>query len=386
MKTYTLQVERVGQIKHAEVQFGDLTVLVGPQATGKSIFLEFLKLLVDTGAILADLKRYGLDWNKDVAQFLDIYLGEGMRGVWRKRQSALLFNGKAVNLEKLVGRQRPNKEESMFLIPAQRVLTLGKGWPRPFTDYGAEDPFTVRDFSEKLRLLMETSLGRGESLFPQTRRLKAAMRKLLRQTVFRDFGLGVDKDRPQKRLVLRSSETEDSLPFMVWSTGQREFVPLLLGFYWLLPPTKVARRGDLEWAVIEEPEAGLHPKAISAVLLLVLDLLSRGYRVCLSTHSPHVLDIVWALKVFQQHRAAPRKLLELFDVEATGPMQWMARKVLTKDARVYYFDPESGRTSDISNLDPGAAEAAESGWGGLVEFSGRVADAVGDVVSSSKEQ
>lgn len=385
MKTCTLHVERVGQIKHAEVQFGDLTILVGPQATGKSIFLEFLKLLLDTGAILEDLKTYGLDWGGEIGQFLDIYLGEGMRGVWRKGQSTLRFNGEVVNLEKLVGRQKRNKKESMFFIPAQRVLTLGKGWPRPFTDFGAEDPFTVRDYSEKLRQLMVSGLERGESLFPQTRRLKAAVRTLLRQTVFSDFGLEVDRQGAQKRLVLTSSPKGRPLPFMVWSAGQREFVPLLLGFYWLLPPTKVARRGNLQWAVIEEPEAGLHPKAISAVLLLVLDLLSRGYRVCLSTHSPHVLDIVWALKVFQQHDAPPRKLLELFGVRSSPNMTRMAEEVLTKDARVYYFNLQSGRTSDISNLDPGAEQPAESGWGGLTEFSGRVADVVADVVSSSRE-
>ncbi len=384
MNPYTLQVERLGQIKSADVRFGDLTILVGPQATGKTIFLEMFKLLVDTGAILADLKRYGLDWDKNTAQFLDTYLGEGMHRVWGRGQSKISFKGKNVDLEKLVSRQRRNKEESMFFIPAQRVLTLGKGWPRPFTDYGAGDPFTVRDFSEKLRLLLESGLGRGTSIFPQTGRLKAQIRDVLDQTVFNDFGLKVDKHGAQKRLVLRSSRKfRPSLPFMVWSAGQREFVPLLLGFYWLLPSTKVARRGNFEWVVIEEPEMGLHPKAISAVLLLVLELLSRGYRVCLSTHSPHVLDVAWALKVFQQHNADPKRLLELFGVRNTGPMISMAKSVLGKDVRVHYFDPASGRTSDISNLDPGAAETTESDWGGLTEFSGRVADVVADVVGNS---
>lgn len=382
MASYRLKMEHVGQIERADVEFGDLTVLVGPQATGKSIFLEHLKLLVDTGAILADLKNYGLDWKRDLGQFLDIFLGEGMHGVWNE-QSRLVLNGKPVDMAGLVRRQKVNKEESMFFIPAQRVLTLGRGWPRPFTDYGAGDPFTVRDFSEKLRSLMETGLAKGESLFPQTRRLKAEIRDCLLQSVFRNFELAVDKQRAQKRLVLRSPGTDSSLPFMVWSAGQREFVPLLLGFYWLLPPTRIARRKGLEWVVIEEPETGLHPQAITAVLLVVMDLLSRGYRVCLSTHSPHVLDVVWALKVFQEHRADPRKLLDLFGVPSTGPMKSMAEKVLEKSARVYYFDPDSGCTSDISNLDPGAVEDNEAGWGGLSAFSGHVADVVASVVNTS---
>ena len=393
MSTTTLEALHVGPIKRADVTFGDLTVLVGPQATGKSVFLELLKLLVDTGAVLDRLKRYGLDWDKHLGRFLDTYLGEGMRGVWREGRSAITFQGQVVDLERLVGRQKKLKHESLFFIPAQRVLTLAKGWPRPFTDFSAGDPFVVRDFGEKIRVLMETEIGiphletereSQRTFFPEMRRLglKAEIRQLLRETVFYNFRLKVDRHGVQKRLVLTSGK-HDFLPYMVWSAGQREFVPLLLGLYWLLSTPKVSRQGGIKWVVIEELEMGLHPKAISTVLLLVLDLLSRGYRVCLSTHSPHVLDVVWALNVFKEHGADPRRLLKLFDVEATQTMRSMAEKVLKKDARVYYFDQASGETCDISSLYPGAEEAAEAGWGGLTEFSGRVADAVAEVVGGS---
>ncbi len=385
MPSTTLVISNLGQITRADIQFGDLTVLVGPQATGKSILLELLKLLVDTGAVLDELKRYGLDWKHDTAKFLDIFLGEGMRSVWREGKSKINFQGKQVDLGKLVGRQKKEKKESLFFIPAQRVLTLGKGWPRPFTDYSPGDPFTVRDFSEKIRKLMESGIGSDESLFPQKQRLKGEMRKLLQETIFSSFGLRVDKHGAQKRLVLSSIGAKDSLPYMVWSAGQREFVPLLMGLYYLLPPTKVPTRDEIKWVVIEELEMGLHPKAISAVMLFVLELLSRGYQVCISTHSPHVLDVVWALKVFQRHNATSKKLLDLFEVEPTQNMRSMADEVLKKDARVYYFDAVSHETRDISELDPGAEEAAEAGWGGLTEFSGRVADVVAGVVSGSTE-
>ena len=46
-----LRLEKVGQIVEADIRFGDLTVFVGPQATGKSIALQFLKLIVDTGHV-----------------------------------------------------------------------------------------------------------------------------------------------------------------------------------------------------------------------------------------------------------------------------------------------------------------------------------------------
>ena len=37
-----LQLNEIGQIARADIRFGDLTVFVGPQATGKSIAIQFL--------------------------------------------------------------------------------------------------------------------------------------------------------------------------------------------------------------------------------------------------------------------------------------------------------------------------------------------------------
>lgn len=87
MNISRLQLERIGQISCAEVEFGDLTVLVGPQATGKSIFLQFLKLVVDTGYVHEQFRKHGIEWRRTVPDFLDRYLGEGMCEVWREGKS-----------------------------------------------------------------------------------------------------------------------------------------------------------------------------------------------------------------------------------------------------------------------------------------------------------
>ena len=261
-------------------------------------------------------------------------------------------------------------------------LTLANGWPRPFQGYGAEDPFVVRDFSESFRVLMDKEFSRGGALFPQTNRLKNEYRRLLKSHVFGDFELRIDTHGAQKRLILQQASQSSSIPFMAWSAGQREFVPLLLGLYWLLPAAKISKRDKLEWVIIEEVEMGLHPSAISTVVLLALELLSRGYRVCLSTHSPHVLDVMWALRIIKDHGANPDLLLEIFDARKTPQTRSMADSVLQKTAKVFYFDRKKGETRDISNLDPGAADAAEAGWGGLTEFSGRIADIVARTVAN----
>ena len=53
-----MKVENFGPIGKADVTFGDLTFLVGAQASGKSLFLELLKLLVDKDAIVETLRFF----------------------------------------------------------------------------------------------------------------------------------------------------------------------------------------------------------------------------------------------------------------------------------------------------------------------------------------
>jgi hypothetical protein len=371
----------IGPITRADLAFGDLTVLVGPQATGKSIAFQFLKLLVDTGQVHRQMTRYGIDWERKGSEFLDAYFGEGMHSIWGNG-SEVQWCGKPIDVENLAQKHKAKKDELMFLIPAQRVLALRDGWPRPFGDYSAGDPYAVRDFSEKLRILVQ-AFGQNAKLFPQEGRLKRELRELLTRHVFGEFGLSVEKVHSRKRLVL--DRAGNSLPFLVWSAGQREFVPLLLGLYWLMPPTKISKRGKIEWVVIEELEMGLHPRAITVVLLMVLELVARGYRVCMSSHSPQVLEAVWAIQRLRESGADAKALLRVFDTTATAPMQKMAETVLGKMLKVYYFDRESGKSTDISGLDPSNPDVAEAEWGGLAEFSAAANAAVAEAVARGGE-
>lgn len=382
MKIPTLHIQNLGQIKEASLTFGDLTVFVGPQATGKSIALQLLKLMVDAGQVQDEMGRHGIDWSGDLPNFIDAYFGEGMHAIWRQGESAVKWDGKSVDLEKIAKRKRKAKDEELFFIPAQRVLALRDGWPRPFTDYSPGDPFAVREFSEKLRVLVEKEFA-GENLFPQPNRLKKEFRELLERDVFSKYALKVDKVHSQKRLVLGNGKENDGLPYMVWSAGQREFVPLLLGLYWLMPPSKIAQRGHIQWVVLEELEMGLHPRAVSVVLLMVFELLARGYRVCLSTHSSQVLDAMWAMAHLRKNQAKPETLLDVFAAPKSPAMIKMAEEVMKKTSRVHYFDRQSGNTRDISALDPSAEEEGEAGWGGLAEFSGRANNAVAHAVANS---
>jgi len=376
-----LIVENFGPVQRAEIRLADFTVSVGPQATGKSLVWQLLKLLLDAQTIDAELRRFNIDWGKDIAGFLELYFGEGMQHLFSD-STIVKRDGQVVKFDKLFdhrGRSREDCEE-MFYIPAQRVMAVRDGLTRTFADYRTGDPFVIRDFSDKLHRLVQTEFARTERLFPQSNRLNHLMRRLIGDAFFRGFSLQLSKDKFQKKLVLKRDEVQ--LPFMAWSAGQPEFSPLLLGLYWLMPAGKVSRRDDLGSVVIEEPEMGLHPKAISAFMVLVLELMRRGYRVCLSTHSPHILDVVWGLQVLKSCAATNKEVLRMFSLPSNPKTKDIADLALKKNYRVYYFKPD-GLVSDISSLDPGAAEAETAGWGGLTEFTSTIGDVVAEVVSRS---
>ncbi len=164
-----------------------------------------------------------------------------MASIWHD-DSSLTVDGAPVDFEKRVvaPASRVNTRESVFLIPAQRVLALQDGWPRPFMSFQAGDPFCMRNFSDALRLLMEQGLGSGDAIFPQPGRLKAELRRALDSGVYVGGRLRLEKDALRQRVVLVPGEGEASLPYSAWSAGQREFTPLLLGLYWLMPGSKAS--------------------------------------------------------------------------------------------------------------------------------------------------
>lgn len=372
-----LTVSKLGPIQQAEITWGDMTVFVGPQATGKSVLLQLMKLLIDYRPIREEMRRFSLDWRGRLEGFLELYWGEGMSGLYNESETRIEVDDSPRKLSSLLT-AKGAEHERVFYIPAQRVLALREGFTRPFTDYRAGDPFVVREFSEKLHQLVQTEFALSGELFPGRGRLKSEYREFLVQQIFAGFGLEMETRQLERRLVLKGPAGQ-SLPFLVWSAGQREFVPLLLGLYWLIPPAGTTRRGHIEWVVIEEPEMGLHPAAIWVVVLLVLELLHRGYRVSLSTHSPVVLDAIWALQIIQKYGGTTEDVLRLFSLPARTPLKELATNVLVKAYRVYYFRRD-GYVRDITGLDPASESVDEAEWGGLTRFSGLAGNVVADVV------
>ena len=388
-----LSIKNLGQIKSANIDFGDLTLFVGPQATGKSILLQLIKLLLDGENIGETLMKYGYQWEDDLSNFNELYFGEGMHNLW-SASTEVIINDAEIYLDDLLPYEELSEElgeyeymnepERIFFVPAQRVLTLENGWPRSFTSFEIGDPYVVCKFSEHLRLLMQQGFmnkDKDNGIFPQKGRLKKEISDALDASIF--HGARVELNTVEMRKRIQINVNGNLLPFMAWSAGQREFMPLLLGLYWLMPVSEDSKKPDINFVVIEEPEMGLHPRAILSVILMCLELLHRGYRLLISTHSPVLLEAVWAIRNLQNNNSDVKYLYQLFDLSPTPPITELFEDILkNKKFSTYYFDQkEDGvEVRDISSLDPFDEDLSTADWGGLTSFSSKASEVVSQAI------
>jgi energy-coupling factor transporter ATP-binding protein EcfA2 len=392
-----IKIKSLGPIKEANINFGDLTFFVGPQASGKSIVLQLIKLLIDKKGIESTLDNYGYVWGLNIHDNLTRFFGEGMDDVWNTN-TKINFDGVQYDLDYLLPSSFSKREkltlkwDKLYYIPAQRVVSLNYGWPRFFNDYEDSVPYVLRDFSERLRRYLEMRVRFDEEdedgidrkiIFPQEGKLNERLNTSFNDSIFHGGTLQIDKTA-KKRLKLNQDDL--SIPFMAWSSGQKEFMPLLISFYQLCVARPGGRRRGVDYVVIEEPEMGLHPEAIKSVILQIIELLSRGYQVIVSTHSPVLLEFAWAFNILKKEKAPITAFDDLFDFPKNNRINsFFSDELINKSINTYYFDRKNGSVTvqDITSLDAGSKDLAIAEWGGLSSFSAKANDIVSTIVANN---
>ena len=370
-----------GPIKEANIKFGDLTILIGPQASGKSVLLQLYKLIQDEKHIRNTLNKYGFNWGYSAKEVLERFFGEGMSTL-EKDTTRISIDNLLTNLGSLVpGKNEPLDpitKETIFYIPAHRVLCVHKGWPNYFSEFESSDPYVLRNFSETLRLSINFDL-QEESYFPQQNRLSKILQDSINKEIYHGNKIEIEKS---DRLKFVLDVNKKSLSFGQWSTGQKEFFPLLMSLYWLIPPDKDGKKNDIETVIIEEPEMGLHPRAIKTVILQVMELLSRGYKVVISTHSNVIPEFVWALNLIKQNNGSINDILSLFGIEDPAYGESLA-DIMSKKINTYYFkhSVDGVIAKDISSLDAFSDDKDIAEWGGISSFSSTASEIVARLVS-----
>lgn len=364
-------VENLGPIAKAEVDFGDLTILTGPQATGKTLFLETFKLAKDFPFV----EEYYINSNHisddvipDDNAFLDFYYGDQMHHVITANTYPYL-NDKIVSLS-VLGRKiydefdrmidmlaTPDKNpEIVLFIPAQRSLALSEGRIKLSDDF-INSPFVLIRFCNYLQ---KYAKYHSEHILSDTIKNFEFLENA-------DINFRRRAGSPRLEMTIR----RQTIPYMAWSTGQREITPLLMALDYLRPKS--------DYIVIEEPELGLHPRAIIEFMLTVLKIMQTGTKVIISTHSSTPLDFVWTIKHLKEKGAKPTELAKMFDFKIKD--KTVFDNLFDKIFKTYYFAPDKKTkkvyTKDISSLDVYSEDEDVSNWGGM----SLSADRAGSIVS-----
>ena len=383
-------VRNFGPIQEIDVELGDLTVLVGAQASGKSLFLQMFKLIKDKDAILKTLDNYGFVVKNKLENLLDRYLGEGLSKMWTD-DSEFISNDRTYTRVDLERPKKGKPADKVFYIPAQRILSIADGRPKFFTEFSENDPFVLRKFSETLRLFARNGLGDSGKLYPLPNRLKNVIKKKYDKTIFHGGKIVFEEKGGQRNIAMNVENMH--LPLMTWSAGQKEFMPLLMAFYCLSgPPQPVVNRSQYKYIILEEPEMGLHPLAIQAIILQMIEFINNGFKVIVSTHSPMLLEFVWAYNCLKKIPKNKRvgALCELFDIKnEKWPNVCFLQSIFEKDIKTYYFSRNTAgkvESKDISSLDVFSEETAINEWGGLTQFSSKTNDVVSRYMAQYGEE
>lgn len=381
-----LTVKNFGPIKEAHITFGDLTFLIGPQASGKSLSLELLKLIVDKQHIISTLRNYNYILSKtDAKKILECYFGEGLSGLFRETTEISYSENpfSSQDLLRVLANQKASERqrESVFYVPAQRILSIADGRPKNFMEFDTSTPYVLRRFSETLRIFMQGGLGNPDTIFPMRNRLKGGIKGSINSSIFHNAKVVLDKTSDQRKMKLEIGNMR--IPFMAWSAGQKEFMPLLLAVYCLSgPPTQVVNKSDYKWVIIEEPEMGLHPRAILSVLLELIELMQSGYKVVISTHSTTFMDFVWAVNNIRMLSEEKFKeaMCDMFEIKTNTTTANLFDGLSTKIIKTYYSakstTAEGVTFADISTLDAFSEDTDISEWGGLSSFAGKSSEIV----------
>jgi predicted ATPase len=325
-------------ILDAEIELGQLNVLIGRNGSGKSNFLSFFHLLnqgahghlsdtINTMGGISEVIHYKADTFEWELTFKEL---GGMSPVYYrgkiKRRGTFYYNILFEELEHLPylshstrskfltfadGRVRvlsavqDEKDEERDDVSDQELFitqlrdrrrypmlfeleTVLKNWQH-FRGFGSDALDTIRS-SQNFRSVEPLKLeADGSNLIsilqqlanqPQYQEVSDKLNQLFRVTFsdFAKFDIPIDASN-KGSLNYRSHDFSAGIPAISMSDGQLRFLGLILLL--LLPNSSLIP--------LDEPEIGLHPQML-AILAEALEHASQHTQIIISTHSPQLID------------------------------------------------------------------------------------------------
>ncbi|KGX38249.1 AAA family ATPase [Burkholderia pseudomallei] len=336
-----LKIWNFSCISEAEIELNRLTVLIGPQASGKSVISKLFFFFFD----LTNLQRIAIESGKDFDGFKALLKAKFVEqfpvSAWGDRKFVIWFQSGSHefkltrityndNLSDNIRVSTSSALEAFYKVQFDAYKKLSKRVTDPesgedvdavlefrsimvrgFTREQGSDFVAAQTFIPAGRAFF-TNMGRAIAAFEQSRLLDPLTVRFARLytlyldrykgTYSRRLGglreelLGTSFEKLLGGKLITSDEGDyvtspdgRRIPFSALSSGQQELLPLFVTLNSL--SATMSRRGRLVY--IEEPEAHLFPEAQSELVELLGALVqekSLNTDLILTTHSPYVLS------------------------------------------------------------------------------------------------
>jgi hypothetical protein len=352
--TERLVIENFGPIKKADIDLRELTVFVGPQATGKSLAAQVVYFLRRYETLLLSLsdtpvKATVLALEKWFGQDLSIYVNSKTKLYWnpaepdKKSASEIRWRTNKVYLSQaLKDRYSTHNafKEAEIYIPAGRTLysflppysllsrvLASQDWPGFILTFYETLGNTINWLSREQDKYSVTPSG----LFLENRI----------DSIFRG------KIRYDEETIALKMENGNILSPTNIAAGQMEIWP----FWAIVEAGLKSKRFDSAQIYFEEPEAHLHPGAQRNIMEMVAYIVRDGTRFLLTTHSPYVLYAINNFLMVQKVIDSGKPLPENIPKEiALRPEQVSAYR-FGVDGKVYNIMDRDIGLIDESELD-----------------------------------
>ncbi|RRR72141.1 MAG: hypothetical protein EI684_10530 [Candidatus Viridilinea halotolerans] len=371
-------IHNFGPIKEAQIELRDLTVFVGPLASGKSLAAQVLYFLRGIEELMPP------DTEDPVATTLaalELWLGydpsllitESTTLTWQNQKMQWLGNSMSLNqtLEQRIRTwwKSGTSPLKQIYIPAGRIL------------YSFVPPFAA----PQLQLLFSRSRAKSQALPGYISTFYAVLGSVLEalwhdqevrkhgQKSFSDTLDEIQSFRTKARAITKgdlhygpgtiSLEIGKKIfQSSAISAGQMEIWPFLA----ITESILSFSTSPFKYMYFEEPEAHLHPGAQRQVMEIVAQLVRQNVKCVITTHSPYILYVInnflMTQKVLDKERSLPCQALE-------------ATALAQHQVAAYRFSPD-GYVSDIMDSETGLIDEEELD---------RVADDLGSTFSDLQD-
>lgn len=335
----TLTIKNFSCIKSASITVGPLTLIIGPQASGKSIISKLIYFCTNVMRDTPNKIAYDLlplaDFKKELANSFSEFFPPT---AWGDERFEVSFNTPSfiINVSRIAKNPKVrvsfNEEyEALYTTTLEKHLSTDKIDPQldvfdlaPQMDAANAIYSQINKHLSLRDRIVQIFIPAGRSFFTSIDKALVAFESSgILDPVTKDFGRRYTNLR--ERLFSRSNENPHTLvkrlyseimggtvknnngtffvesndgrivPFFALSSGQQELLPLA-AFLSTLLPNETSRLNTTPFALersiyIEEPEAHLFPKAQNGIVELLASLVNRkrAARLLITTHSPYVL-------------------------------------------------------------------------------------------------